>query len=429
AADRRSGGAAPRALSTFLRRSELSWRGGRLHRAESGVGWLRLHHLREPADLRHLQPASSDAGVHGGEPRDQVHRRRNSSRRDGGGEDLALGALRPLGDLLPLRSGRVPRHRAALAEDAGRQMERRGPRGGAAVVAATRFEERPGRLPVCARLGRPALEKVIAVAAAVIQRADGRFLLAQRPSGKVYAGYWEFPGGKIEAGERAEHALARELHEELGIDVERVYPWITREYVYPHGHVRLHFYRVLAWRGEPHPREDQAIAWQALSAPSVSPMLPANAPVLASLTLPHEYAVTDAARLGTATMLAALERRLEQGLQLVQVREPELAHAERERFTAQVLGLAQRPAAGLAAASCHSRAELERAMALGLDFAVLGAVLEKRGAEPLGWERFAEIAHGASIPVYAIGGLTPADLEAAWQRGAHGVAMIRASWR
>jgi len=308
-------------------------------------------------------------------------------------------------------------------------------------------------------LGRPALEKVIAVAAAVIQRADGRFLLAQRPSGKVYAGYWEFPGGKIEAGERAEHALARELHEELGIDVERVYPWITREYVYPHGHVRLHFYRVLAWRGEPHPREDQAIAWQALSAPSVSPMLPANAPVLASLTLPHEYAVTDAARLGTATMLAALERRLEQGLQLVQVREPELAHAERERFTAQVLGLAhrygckvltkepvpgadgvhypaaelmrleQRPAAGLAAASCHSRAELERAMALGLDFAVLGAVLEKRGAEPLGWERFAEIAHGASIPVYAIGGLTPADLEAAWQRGAHGVAMIRASWR
>ena len=150
---------------------------------------------------------------------------------------------------------------------------------------------------------------MIEVAAAVIQRADGRFLLAQRPPDKIYAGYWEFPGGKIEAGEPAERALARELHEELGIDVRTVYPWITREYVYPHGHVRLNFFRVLEWAGEPHPREDQAIAWQALEAPSVSPMLPANAPVLASLALPHEYAITDAGHMGTARMLATLQRR------------------------------------------------------------------------------------------------------------------------
>jgi 8-oxo-dGTP diphosphatase len=300
---------------------------------------------------------------------------------------------------------------------------------------------------------------VIEVAAAVMQRADGRFLLAQRPPGKVYAGYWEFPGGKIEAGEPPERALARELHEELGIDAERMYPWITREYVYPHGHVRLNFFRVLAWRGEPQPREDQAIAWQGLGAPTVSPMLPANAPVLASLALPHEYAITDAGDRGTAHMLAALERRLEQGLKLVQVREPGLDSGPREAFTTQVLGLAhrygckvltkeptpgadgvhytaaqlmrlaQRPAAGLAAASCHTRIELERAMALALDLAVLGPVLEKRGAEPLGWERFAEIARRASIPVYAIGGLTPAHLEDAWRAGAHGVAMIRGSWR
>jgi len=300
---------------------------------------------------------------------------------------------------------------------------------------------------------------MIEVAAAVIQRADGRFLLAQRPPGKVYAGYWEFPGGKIEAGELPERALGRELHEELGIDIERVYPWLTREYVYPHGHVRLNFFRVLAWKGEPHPREEQAIAWQALEAPSVSPMLPANAPVLASLVLPHEYAITDAGQRGTARMLAALERRLEQGLKLLQVREPGLEIGERQAFTRQVLGLAHRygckvltkepvPAAdgvhytaaelmrlerraapGLAAASCHTRAELERAMALELDFAVLGPVLEKRAAEALGWERFAQIAHRASIPVYAIGGLRPADLKPAWQAGAHGLAMIRGSWR
>ena len=299
---------------------------------------------------------------------------------------------------------------------------------------------------------------MIEVAAAVIQRPDGRFLLAQRPTGKVYAGYWEFPGGKIEAGEPAEGALARELHEELGIDVRASYPWITREYVYPHGHVRLNFFRVLEWSGEPHPREDQAIAWQALGAATVSPMLPANAPVLASLALPHEYAITDAARLGTAGMLARLRQRLESGLKLLQVREPGLPPAERELFTTQALGLAhlhgckvlvktphagadgvhytaaelmrleRRPPRGLAAASCHTRVEIERAMQLELDFVVLGPVREKSGGQPLGWENFAAIADGASVPVYAIGGLTPADMESAWRARAHGLAMIRGSW-
>ena len=96
---------------------------------------------------------------------------------------------------------------------------------------------------------------------------------------------------------------------------------------------------------------------------------------------------------------------------------------------AELMALGARPAQGLAAASCHTRHELERAMALGLDFAVLGPVLEKSGAAPLGWERFAAIARGACIPVYAIGGLTRAHLESAWRAGAHGVAMIRGSWR
>ena len=300
---------------------------------------------------------------------------------------------------------------------------------------------------------------MIEVAAAVIQRGDGRFLLAQRPQGKVYAGYWEFPGGKVEPGEPAERALARELHEELGIDVRASYPWITREFVYPHGHVRLNFFRVLEWSGEPQPREDQAIAWQTLAAPIVAPMLPANAPVLASLALPAEYAITDASRLGTAQMLAALERRLEQGLKLLQIREPGLDPGARELFSNQAIGLAhrygckvmvkephahadgvhytaaalmrldRRPQGGLAAASCHTRAELERAMQLELDFAVLGPVLEKSGGTPLGWEGFAAVARGSTLPVYAIGGLTAAHMEDAWRAGAHGLAMIRASWR
>ena len=298
---------------------------------------------------------------------------------------------------------------------------------------------------------------MIEVAAAVIERPDRTFLLAQRPPGKVYAGYWEFPGGKVEPGEAAEQALARELREELGIDVERAYPWITREYVYPHGHVRLHFFRVHAWRGEPHPREDQAIAWQRHEGAMASPMLPANAPVLAALALPHEYAITDAARMGIAPMLEALERRLGQGLRLLQVREPSLDERARELFTTQAVGLAHRYGckvlvksahagadgthctaadlmsmpvrpAGIAAASCHTRGELERAVALGFDFAVVGPVIEKGHAQPLGWKGFAALIRGASIPVFAIGGLGPADMERAWRAGAHGIAMIRGSW-
>jgi 8-oxo-dGTP diphosphatase len=301
---------------------------------------------------------------------------------------------------------------------------------------------------------------VVEVAAAVILRADGAFLLAQRPAGKVYAGWWEFPGGKVEAGEPPAEALARELHEELGIEVRRAYPWLTRVYTYPHATVRLNFFRVLQWEGEPHPREDQAIAWQRLDAPLVEPMLPANAPVLASLRLPTEYAITCAAALGTAEMLERLRARLEGGLKLVQVREPGMDALSRNGFTEQAIGLAHRYGAkvlvkhafagadgrhftaaelmglqerpeGMAAASCHTREELEHAMRLALDFAVLGPVrptASHPGAAAIGWQRFGELARGSTIPVYAIGGLRRDDLADAWRAGAHGLAMIRGSW-
>src|SRR3954468_22356531 len=96
--------------------------------------------------------------------------------------------------------------------------------------------------------------KRVEVAAAVLERADGEFLLAQRPPGKPYAGYWEFPGGKVEPGEAADAALKRELHEELGIDVTVAYPWLTRDFDYPHADVRLRFFRVYQWTGELHGR-------------------------------------------------------------------------------------------------------------------------------------------------------------------------------
>ena len=296
---------------------------------------------------------------------------------------------------------------------------------------------------------------MIEVAAGVLQRADGAFLLAQRPAGKVYAGYWEFPGGKIERGEPAAAALARELHEELGIEIGEAYPWLTRVFTYPHGTVRLQFFRVFSWKHEPHPREDQAISWQSPGTSLQAPMLPANAPVLAALALPVEYGITSTKEYGIDGMLALLERRLQQGLKLVQIREPQLGESQRKLFSEKAIGLANRhgckvltkvpfPGAdgvhytatqlmsldrrsdGLVAASCHTRKELEHAMRLELDFAVLGPVKDKSPA--LGWDGFRELAAFSSIPVYAIGGLKPADLVEARRAGAHGLAMIRGSW-
>lgn len=110
---------------------------------------------------------------------------------------------------------------------------------------------------------------------------EGRFLLTSRPQGKVYAGHWEFPGGKLEASESVEEALRRELHEELGIDIDvaAVQRWKEEMFDYPHALVRLHFCKVFAWRGEFEMREAQQMAWQTLPV-QVRPVLPGTIPVL-----------------------------------------------------------------------------------------------------------------------------------------------------
>ena len=124
-------------------------------------------------------------------------------------------------------------------------------------------------------MSRPRIE----VAAAVIERPDGRFLLAQRPARKVYAGYWEFPGGKVEAGESVEQALRRELQEEIGVTIGAVHLWRVERVDYPHALVRLNFCKVYQWTGELHMHEGQQCAWQQLPV-TVQPVLPGTVPVL-----------------------------------------------------------------------------------------------------------------------------------------------------
>src|SRR3989338_2149904 len=184
--------------------------------------------------------------------------------------------------------------------------------------------------------------KIIDVAVAVLLREDGAFLLAQRPAGKVYEGYWEFPGGKVEARETPLQALGRELHEELGIADIAAHPWLTRVFAYPHATVRLHFFRVFAWHGEPHGREDQQLSWQLLPQLSVAPLLPANAPILRALELPCLYAISNAAELGCEEFMRRLECALQDGLRLLQVREKNLPGEALARFAAQVGQLAHR---------------------------------------------------------------------------------------
>lgn len=120
---------------------------------------------------------------------------------------------------------------------------------------------------------------VTAVAVGVLLQADGSFLLTSRPPGKVYAGYWEFPGGKLEAGETVTQALRRELEEELGIVIGAAQPWKVELVDYPHALVQLHFCKVWAWQGELQMREGQAFAWQQLPV-QVTPVLPGTVPVL-----------------------------------------------------------------------------------------------------------------------------------------------------
>lgn len=310
--------------------------------------------------------------------------------------------------------------------------------------------------------------KRIEVAAAVIYDDAGRFLLAQRPPGKAFEGYWEFPGGKVEAGESAAAAICRELHEELAIEVQReaVCPWLTRDFEYPHASVRLRFFRIYHWQGEPHGREGQRFAWQTTDALSVAPMLPANGPILRALQLPEVYGITQAEALGVDAFKPKLMAALERGLRLIQVREKNLSPLALQAFATDVVALAhrhgarvlingdvelarqvgadgvhltsaqlrsltRRPACDWLGASCHDRAEIRLATRLGADFVVLGPVMPTPThphAATLGWQGFATGVADTTLPVYALGGMTRERLKQARAAGAHGVAMLRGAW-
>lgn len=314
----------------------------------------------------------------------------------------------------------------------------------------------------------------MAVAVGVLQRADGRVLVAHRDAARHEGGKLEFPGGKVEPDESAQQALARELVEEIGVRPAASEPLLRLRHDYTDRAVELIVFRVSDWDGEPHGAEGQPLEWLAPAELAIERFPAANRPIIAALRLPPLYLITpepaDGSEWARQAIVEGVQRAIEGGIRLIQLRAPGLdagawhalvaAVADR---TAAVPGchllvnaspaaapdlpagvglhlsavatrtLRARPlgAAGLLGCSCHDERELAAADAAGADLAVLGSVASTPthpGAAGMGWSRFADLAATTTLPLYALGGVGPQDLGRARAAGAVGVAGIRALW-
>lgn len=307
------------------------------------------------------------------------------------------------------------------------------------------------------------------IAVGVVCDPDGtRVLLARRRAGSPHAGLWEFPGGKCREDERLADALRRELKEETNIVVQGAEPLLCIDFDYPASAVRLHIWRVYAWSGAPRGREGQEIEWVTVADLRSRQFPEANRAIVATLTIPPLYVITPDLDRYDAEFLTVTRSLLNAGARLVQFRStrlPEKGRADAIRSLADLCRAAgadllvngtiseamladtrglhlsasrllqtnERPldARYVIGASCHNRMELEHAGRLGLDFAVLGPIRRTRThpeAEPLGWRRFRSLAARTVMPVYALGGISPADMAVAKRNGAHGIAMIGGIW-
>lgn len=307
------------------------------------------------------------------------------------------------------------------------------------------------------------------IAVGVLRDARGRLLIAQRPAGTHWAGYWEFPGGKREPGETLETTLARELQEELGVT-----PRLPRRLIRMNNElathtVRLHVWLVSDWQGSPRGREGQPLVWCPDDELVNYDLLPGNRSILNALRLPHRYAITpDMARQSRTAWLEGLKASLDRGIALLRLRSPSLDDTAYAQLAAQVVAHARGTGAHVLLDRCpemvhavgadglhwsarrtvqatarpvghdhwfgvsaHDRDELQAAADLNADFATLSPVRATAShpeRQALGWPGWEHIRADAGLPVYALGGLCGRDLDSARTHNAHGVAAMRAFW-
>ncbi len=309
-----------------------------------------------------------------------------------------------------------------------------------------------------------AARDVVHVAVGVLVRPDGAVLLADRPDGKPYAGFWEFPGGKVEPGESIEQALARELGEELGVRVAASYPWTVIEHDYPHAYVRLHFRRVFEWTGTPHPAEGQRLVYLLPGTDAPAPLLPAAVPALRWIQLPTVSLASPGSCARAAQADAWIDAAVARGVRQVVWHEPllgtaalaeALRHActraraygvrllvddrDRQRLApssgtladlegcfldADALRAARaRPPANWVGAGVRVTADLDLAAALGCDFAVLETGVPDTAASGPPWQDIAALCRAPPLPVFVPVAAGAAALQQARRCGAHGLAL------
>ncbi|OOG59653.1 Nudix family hydrolase [Rhodanobacter sp. C03] len=310
---------------------------------------------------------------------------------------------------------------------------------------------------------------VMHVMAGVLLDAEGRVLLAQRPPGKHLAGMWEFPGGKLEPGEVPLAALARELHEELGINLQRAAPLIRVPRHYVDRELLLDTWQVDQWEGVPQSREGQALQWLLPAQVDPAILTLADRAILQALRLPPRYPITpsDVSPDQRGLWFERIGHAIVRGERMLQLRLPLWPRELVRELAAALLPLARRhdtqlllhgdvegarslgigvhlrstqlsalserplPLQQLVGASCHDAAHLAQASRVEADFATLSPVAATPShpqTSPLGWPRFQSLAEAASLPVYALGGAAPLQIAQARQHSGQGVAGMREFW-
>lgn len=304
--------------------------------------------------------------------------------------------------------------------------------------------------------------KALQVAVGVVQDSAGRILISRRSPEVHQGGLWEFPGGKIEAGESVEQALTRELYEELAIQVDSARPLINIVHQYPDLQVQLHVCTVSDFSGQAQACEGQQFSWVFKDQLAHFEFPEANKPIITAITLPHYYAILDDGDSGQ--LLSMLSKILAKGVKLIQARLKNSSSAQINEFIVQAIPLCQHYCAEILfnssvdsgfwpqlqgvhltsqdlmalssrplglrwlAASCHTLNELLHAQEIGVDFVVLAPVAATKthpGQAGMGWQQYAELVAQVNIPVYALGGMTFEHYQKSINAGGQGIAGIR----